>query len=95
MQRNQESDINPDEVTAYPLSSNSTKSSKEMDRDQKLEPKMVVTCKACAKDFDSTFSVEDFATLSKEQYEAGTLHLCPHCGNLSIYVLKDYHEQRN
>ena len=64
----------------------------ELSSQQEPEPKMVVTCKSCGKEFDSTFSVEDFAALSKEQHEAGTLHLCPFCGNLSIYEMKDYHE---
>jgi predicted RNA-binding Zn-ribbon protein involved in translation (DUF1610 family) len=54
--------------------------------------KMVLRCKSCGQEFDSTFSIEEFSMLSKEQYEAGTLHLCPSCGNLSIYTLKDYKE---
>ncbi len=56
--------------------------------------KMVLKCKSCGQDFDSTYSIEEFSMLSKEQYEAGTLHLCPSCGNLSIYVLKDYGEPK-
>ena len=56
--------------------------------------KMVLKCKSCGQEFDSTFSIEEFSMLSKEQYEAGTLHLCPTCGNLSIYVLKDYEEPK-
>jgi len=56
--------------------------------------KMVLKCKACRADFDSTFSVEDFASLATDQLEAGTLHLCPNCGNLSIYELKDYREPK-
>jgi len=56
--------------------------------------KMVLKCKSCGQEFDSTFSTEEFSMLSKEQYEAGTLHLCPTCGNLSIYVLKDYEEPK-
>jgi len=56
--------------------------------------KMSLKCKSCGQVFDSTFSLEEFSMLSKEQYEAGTLHLCPTCGNLSIYVLKDYEEPK-
>jgi hypothetical protein len=84
----QESEI---EVTGYPLKSYPASSMDRLPED-KLEPKMVVTCKSCGKEFDSTFTFEDFAALSKEQFEAGTLHLCPFCGNLSLYEMKDYHE---
>jgi len=59
---------------------------------KELEEKMVLKCKTCGTEFDSTFSVEEFSMLPREQYEAGTLHLCPNCGNLSIYGLKDYRE---
>ncbi len=56
--------------------------------------KMALKCKACGLDFDSTFSVEEFSLLSEDQNRSGTLHLCPHCGNLSIYELKDYREPK-
>lgn len=64
-----------------------------------MEPKkdqtiMEITCKTCGKPFDSTFTVDEFVNLSREQYEAGTLHLCPFCGTISLYRLKDYHEQK-
>ena len=81
-------------VVAYPVVINAEKQSEQVLNQQEPEPKMVVSCKACGKEFDSTFSVDDFAGLSKEQHEAGTLHLCPFCGNLSIYELKDYHERQ-
>jgi len=56
--------------------------------------KMVLKCKACGGDFDSTFSVEEFSLLPEDQNKSGTLHLCPHCGNLSIYELRDYQEPK-
>jgi DNA-directed RNA polymerase subunit RPC12/RpoP len=56
------------------------------------QEKMVLTCKSCGKTFSSTFSVGEMEDISQEQYEAGTLHLCPHCGNLSMYLIRDYHE---
>ncbi|MDA4112276.1 MAG: hypothetical protein OK439_07020 [Thaumarchaeota archaeon] len=87
-----ESDIKASEITAYAVPSSSKESPEGMKEKQKVDPKMALACKSCHAEFDSTFSVEDFVTLSKEQYEAGTLHLCPFCGNLSIYELKDYHE---
>ena len=84
----QESEI---EVAGYPLKSYSGIGAVNVPVTTN-EPKMVVTCKACGKEFDSTFTLDDFAALSKEQFEAGTLHLCPFCGNLSLYEMKDYHE---
>jgi predicted RNA-binding Zn-ribbon protein involved in translation (DUF1610 family) len=74
-------------VVAYPV----TLTSKDVIPLKETE-KMVLRCKSCGHKFDSTFSIEEFSMLSKEQYEAGTLHLCPSCGSLSIYVLKDYEE---
>jgi len=94
LEKSQESDIKSSEIIAYTVHSISQKGSGNMAHDQKPDPKMVLTCKSCKEEFDSTFSVEDFATLPKEQYESGTLHLCPSCGNLSIYELKDYHEHQ-
>lgn len=58
----------------------------------KDQGKMRLECHSCGKSFDSTFTVEDFGSLPLEQYEAGTLHLCPYCGDLGIYQLKDYKE---
>jgi len=74
-------------AVAYPV----TLTSKD-ETPLKETKKMVLKCKSCGVVFDSTFSIEEFSILSKEQYESGTLHLCPSCGNLSIYVLKDYEE---
>lgn len=54
--------------------------------------KMILKCKSCNEEFDSTFSVEEFSSLPEDQHQTGTLHLCPHCGNLSIYGLSDYKE---
>jgi hypothetical protein len=56
------------------------------------QEKMVLTCKFCGKNFDSTFSVKEIEQISEEQFEAGTLHLCPYCGNLSTYQIRDYHQ---
>ena len=56
------------------------------------ERKMTLLCRACDKRFDSTFGVEDFASLSSEQMKSGTIHLCPFCGELAIYQLVDYQE---
>ena len=61
-------------------------------REKAMNHKMTLKCKSCLKYFDSTFSVEEFSLLPKDQNTAGTLHLCPHCGNLSIYKLEDYEE---
>jgi len=56
--------------------------------------KMVLACKSCSISFDSTFTVDEFSLVSEQQFESGTLHICPHCGNLSIYLMKDYREPR-
>lgn len=53
---------------------------------------MMVNCRACGKSFDTTFAVEDFERLSVDQSEAGTLHICAHCGDLGLYRMKDYFE---
>lgn len=55
---------------------------------------MLVKCRACEREFDSTFTVDDFAKLPLDQKESGTLHLCPHCGTLGLYVIHDYFEQK-
>ena len=85
-------------IQAYPLAETSGGIIQGMEENSKPSPKkekkMSVTCKNCNKDFDSTFSVDDFQALSKDQYEAGTLHLCPYCGSLTIYKLQDYHEPK-
>jgi DNA-directed RNA polymerase subunit RPC12/RpoP len=88
-----------EENLAYPLNYSTANNGTETGKidptmtepDQK---KMVLKCKACGNDFQSTFSVREFSMLSQEQYEAGTLHLCPDCGNLSIYKMKDYREPK-
>ena len=59
------------------------------------ERKMILYCRTCGKAFDSTFAVNDFAALSSEQLKAGTIHLCPHCGELAIYQLSDYKEPKS
>ncbi|MDG6995258.1 MAG: hypothetical protein JRN52_04980 [Nitrososphaerota archaeon] len=59
------------------------------------ERRMILHCRTCSKPFDSTFAVNDFAALSAEQLKAGTIHLCPHCGELAIYQLRDYEEPPN
>ncbi|MDG6908102.1 MAG: hypothetical protein JRN20_20220 [Nitrososphaerota archaeon] len=59
------------------------------------ERKMILYCRTCGKAFDSTFAVNDFAALSSEQLRAGTIHLCPHCGELAIYQLSDYKEPKS
>jgi hypothetical protein len=55
---------------------------------------MIVSCRACGREFESTFTNEDFAKLPLIQKESGTLHICPHCGNLGLYAIRDYHEGR-
>lgn len=64
----------------------------QVDPEKLTSKKMVLKCKSCRNYFDSTFSVEEFSQLPRDQNQAGTLHLCPHCGNLSIYELVDYKE---
>jgi hypothetical protein len=88
-----------DESIAYPLAFSPKVLQVEEARNEKTTKtnetkKMELKCKACGKAFDSTFSVEEFSLLPRQQYEAGTLHLCPACGNLSIYELKDYQEPK-
>ena len=95
MKKVKNSEINVSEVVGYPVKISSESKSVESMIQGDQEPKMVVSCKSCGQEFDSTFSVNDFAALSKEQHEAGTLHLCPFCGNLSIYEMKDYHERQS
>ena len=77
-------------VEGYPINLEST-SLKQEEQKKKM---MLVKCRSCAKSFDTTFTVQDFETLSRNQMESGTLHLCPQCGNLSLYVLKDYFEEK-
>jgi uncharacterized C2H2 Zn-finger protein len=58
-------------------------------------PKMMqVRCVKCGNLFESTFSVDDFHSLPSSFTDGGTLHLCPHCGHLGIYSLKDYVENK-
>jgi DNA-directed RNA polymerase subunit RPC12/RpoP len=54
---------------------------------------MLVKCRSCGRNFDTTFTVQDFGMLPRDQKESGTLHLCPHCGTLSLYMIRDYFEQ--
>jgi len=76
----------------YALNAISHDDKSDMENLMDKRKKMVLRCKSCGKEFDSTFSVEEFSMISEEQRDAGTLHLCPSCGNLSIYELKDYFE---
>ena len=94
MKKVKNSEINVSAVVGYPVRIPSENKGVDGMIQREPEPKMVVSCMSCGQEFDSTFSVEDFAALSKEQHEAGTLHLCPFCGNLSIYEMKDYHERQ-
>jgi hypothetical protein len=83
------------ESMAYNLNYSVSSSKKEATPDMTdFEKKMVLKCKSCGSDFDSTFSVYEFSLLSEDQNRSGTLHLCPHCGNLSIYELSDYREPK-
>ncbi|MGI0080226.1 MAG: hypothetical protein ACRECH_11430 [Nitrososphaerales archaeon] len=82
-------------IEAYPIEIRHEQlSSDEAHSNPSDNVKMLIKCKSCAKLFDSTFTAEEFASLPKDQNESGTLHLCPHCGQLSIYLLKDYVEIR-
>jgi hypothetical protein len=83
--------------TAYELNYSSTGKVTQLTPElgnSRNSKKMVLKCKACGGDFDSTFSVEEFSLLPEDQNKSGTLHLCPHCGNLSIYELGDYQEPK-
>ena len=93
--------VNPDEAIAneslaYPLnysvSNRDSEAIKKVMNDGKKDRKLILKCKSCRTNFDSTFSVEEFSLLTEDQNRSGTLHLCPNCGNLSIYELKDYQE---
>ncbi len=53
---------------------------------------MLVKCAKCNKLFDSSFTVDDFLSLSEQQLESGTLHICVYCGHLGLYRVKDYVE---
>ena len=74
------------QIEIRPLQLNNGKSKS----DQREKRSMLLKCKSCTKLFDSTFTEEEFAFLPKDQNESGTLHLCPHCGQLAIYLLEDY-----
>ena len=62
-------------------------------KSQGAQKMMALACHACGRPFNSTFTVSEFSNLSTAQYESGTLHLCPHCGEVSMYMLKDYFEK--
>lgn len=79
-------------IEAYPIEIKRQQLPNETPRDSSGKGEMLLKCKSCGKLFDSTFTTADFALLPKDQNESGTLHLCPHCGQLSIYLLKDYAE---
>ena len=81
------------QVESYPISIE-LKSPIAVGETSKEEMKelMKVKCRTCRKIFDTTFTVEDFESLPRDQIQSGTLHLCPYCGDLSLYMLKDYFE---
>lgn len=79
-------------IEAYPIETRQEQMSSSEIRDRSEKRKMLLKCKSCLNFFDSTFTTDEFALLPKDQNESGTLHLCPHCGQLSIYLLKDYTE---
>ena len=79
-------------IEAYPIPFDEQKLASSDSPSQKHTKMMLLKCRYCHNLFDSTFSTEDFAYVSTQQNEAGTVHLCPHCGQLSIYLLKDYLE---
>ena len=88
------------ESLAYPLSYDTSNPDVTMSQGKKDagsgsdERKMSLKCKSCGEEFDSTFTVDDFSLLSNNQLDSGTLHICPDCGSLSIYELKDYRMPR-
>jgi DNA-directed RNA polymerase subunit RPC12/RpoP len=55
---------------------------------------MLVKCRACGEEFDSPLAVDDFPKLLLDQKESGTLQMCPHCGTLGLYAIRDYCERR-
>ena len=79
-------------IEAYPIEIKRDQLPSEIPKNPSGKGKMLLKCKSCGKLFDSAFTTGDFAFLPKDQNESGTLHLCPHCGQLSIYLLKDYAE---
>lgn len=84
---------NPHKIDAYDVSFNLNGISKGADKTISQKNKaMKVNCRACGRSFETTFSVDDFERLSSDQSEAGTLHICPHCGDLGLYKMKDYFE---
>ncbi len=83
------------DTEAYPIQMEPKLNRRHPDIDDQRAEKMLLKCRSCKKVFDSTFTREEFSSLSIDQNESGTLHLCPHCGNLAIYLLKDYFENEN
>ncbi len=84
---------NPHKIEAYYIPVDLSGISKEADKTINRKNKaMMVNCRACGRSFETTFSVDDFERLSSDQSEAGTLHICPHCGDLGLYKMKDYFE---
>jgi DNA-directed RNA polymerase subunit RPC12/RpoP len=51
---------------------------------------MLVECASCGEIFNSNFSISEFNSLSVDQLESGTLHLCNRCGHLGLYKIRDY-----
>lgn len=84
--------VTDQKIEAYPIITRQEQSLPGETRDPAEKRKMLLKCKSCLNFFDSTFTIDEFALLPKDQNESGTLHLCPHCGQLSIYLLKDYTE---
>jgi transcription elongation factor Elf1 len=54
---------------------------------------MFVRCRVCGEPFETTFSADEIDRFSSKQNEVGTLHLCPNCGDLSLYKMNDYFEK--
>jgi DNA-directed RNA polymerase subunit RPC12/RpoP len=84
-------------IEAYPLPRTrvSLASEDREDVGREKRRRMVVRCSECNKLFDSTFTIEDIANLPREGLESGTMHLCPYCGYLGLYLLKDYIEEKD
>ncbi|HKW05617.1 MAG TPA: hypothetical protein VJN71_09990 [Nitrososphaerales archaeon] len=77
-------------IEAYSIKVKQLKVAGDSKKGSSGSEKMAIRCKRCSHEFDSTFTSEELAILSNDQNESGTLHLCPECGLLSIYLLRDY-----
>ncbi len=52
--------------------------------------RLMVKCNKCGSLFDSMFTDNDIEKLPRDQLDVGTFHLCPYCGYLGVYHLKNY-----